>query len=448
MTTNTASTSSWRFPRAFWTANVVELFERAAYYGVFISLTLYLTNVVGYSDINAAWIGGIFVAGLYFLPPFSGALADSMGFRRGLLLAFALLTIGYFTLGMFPYKSTVLPALVFAMVGGSFIKSIITGTVAKTTDNATRARAFSIFYGVVNIGAFSGKGLAYPLRLSLGLEAINLYAAGLTFLALVAVAFFYKNVDLGAEEKKSLRQVWAGFMGVLTNTRLLLLVLIVTGFWVIQQQMYATMPKYVLRTVGPTASPEWIANVNPFVVVTTVMFVTHLMKKAKALTSMIVGLALMPVSALCMAFGGLLQESSGSELVIAGFLKAHPVTVMLMAGIMVQGLAECFISPRYLEFFSKQAPRGEEGLYLGFAHLHTFFAAIIGFGVSGYLLNAYCPDPRTLTAGELVHAYDHAHYIWYFFAGVGLAATMALLIYGRLTARTDRVAQTASEVSR
>ncbi len=49
-----ASEHTWHFPPAFWTANFVELLERAAYYGMFVALTLYLTNVVGFSDINAA----------------------------------------------------------------------------------------------------------------------------------------------------------------------------------------------------------------------------------------------------------------------------------------------------------------------------------------------------------------------------------------------------------
>ena len=61
--------SSWSFPRAFWIANTVELFERAAYYAVFIAVTLYLTDIVGFDDVDAAGIAGIFAAGLYFLPP-------------------------------------------------------------------------------------------------------------------------------------------------------------------------------------------------------------------------------------------------------------------------------------------------------------------------------------------------------------------------------------------
>jgi dipeptide/tripeptide permease len=427
------------YPRAFWTANAVELFERAAYYAVFIAITLYLTNVVGFDDIDAAWISGGFAAGLYFLPPFTGALADKIGFRRAILLAFTLLTIGYFALGFLPYKPTVLPAIVILMFGGSFIKSIITGTVAKTSTTDTRARAFSIFYGIVNVGSFSGKSLAYPLRLELGLESINYFAALMTLIALGVTFLFYRNVDIHGEGK-TLREAWNGLVRIVTNVRLLTLILIVAGFWIIQQQMYATMPKYVLRTVGNHASPEWIANVNPFVVMTCVVLITGLMKRVKAVTSMTVGMVLMPFSALCMASSPLLRSAFGASVPILGMFEAHPITVMLVVGIILQGLAECFISPRYLEFFSLQAPKGEEGAYLGFSHLHSFLAMLVGFGLSGYLLSAYCPDPRTLTAEQLVHAYDRAHVIWYYFAGIGSISALALFVYDRIVRRRDRAA--------
>ncbi len=417
-----------KFTREFWTANVVELFERAAYYGVFIAITLYLSRVVGFDDIEAAWIGGIFSAGLYFLPPFTGALADKIGFRNAILLAFSLLSIGYFSLGALPYKAVVIPTLVILMFGGSFIKSIITGTVAKTTTPENRAKGYSIFYGIVNVGAFLGKTFAYPLRIEWGLTSINFFSALMTFIALIVVFFFYKNVSTSGEGK-SLEEVWAGFVKVVTNVRLLLLIFIVTGFWIIQHQLYATMPKYVLRTVGEHASPEWIANVNPFIVMTLVMLITHLMRKVKAVSSMAVGMFLMPISALLMASSSLLESITGQSVSIFGLFTAHPITVMLILGIIVQGLAECFISPRYLEFFSLQAPKGEEGLYLGFSHLHSFLSSILGFGISGYLLTAYVPDPATLTAAQLVTAYDKAYMVWYYFAAIGLTSGIALLFY-------------------
>jgi len=91
------------FPRTFWIANSVELLERAAYYGVFIVITLYLSRILGFDDIQAAWISGGFSAGLYFLPTFTGALADKVGFRNALLLAFSLLSVGYLGLALFPF---------------------------------------------------------------------------------------------------------------------------------------------------------------------------------------------------------------------------------------------------------------------------------------------------------------------------------------------------------
>lgn len=430
------SHATWKFPKVFWTANIVELFERSAYYAMFISITIYLSRVVGYDDIWAAWIGGAFSAGMYFLPPFTGALADSIGFRKAILLAFILLFLGYFTLGLLPYKSTVIPALILALIGGSFIKSIITGTVAKNTTEETRARGYSIFYGMVNIGSFLGKTFAYPLRLQWGVESINYYSAALSLIALISVFFFYKTNSENDDQGKSLTEVWEALMRVVKNMRLVMLIVIVTGFWIIQQQMYATMPKYVLRLVGEGASPEWIANVNPFIVVTSVVFITQLMRKAKAITSMTLGMFLMPFSALAMASGSLIEHEVGAEVSILGLFYAHPITVMMIAGIVVQGWAECFISPRYFEFFSLQAPKGEEGLYLGFGHLHSFLASLLGFGLSGYLLTTYCPDPATIAPELLTTAYDKAHYIWYYFAGIGFLAGVGLLVYQKITAAT------------
>lgn len=430
------SVKTKKYSREFWVANTVELFERAAYYGFFIAVTLYLTNIAGFDDIWAAWIGGVFTAGLYFLPPFTGAIADKIGFRRAIILSFALLTIGYISLGIFPYKPIVISSLAAIMFGGSFIKSVITGTIAKTTTEETRAKGYSIFYGMVNIGAFLGKTFAYPLRIYLGLQTINIYAGVMTLIALITVFILFRNIDTHGEGKR-LKEVWDGFIRIVTNGRLILLILIVSGFWMIQHQLYATMPKYVLRTVGQGASPEWIANVNPFVVVISVVAITNLMKKKSALFSMTTGMFIMPISALCMALSGVLEYFAGTDISFFGIFSAHPITIMLIVGIVFQGLAECFISPRYLEFFSLQAPKGEEGLYLGFSHLHSFISSLLGFGISGYLLAEYCPDPNILTPEQRLHAYDKSYYIWFYFTAIGLIAAIALMIYGLVTKRRD-----------
>ena len=51
MTNDSKNKEKIRFSKAFWVANTVELFERAAYYGVFIVITLYLSRILGFNDI-------------------------------------------------------------------------------------------------------------------------------------------------------------------------------------------------------------------------------------------------------------------------------------------------------------------------------------------------------------------------------------------------------------
>ena len=446
-----------KFSKAFWVANSVELLERLAYYAVFIVITLYLSNVWGFSDIEAGVISGTFSACLYLLPTFAGALSDKIGFRSAIIIAFLLLTLGYGGLGVLPtflesaglvtygmtttfsglnesyLRWSIVPILVLIVIGGSFIKAVISGTVARETTSETRASGYAVFYMMVNIGAFTGKTVVDPLRKSMGdqgLIYINYFSTIMTLLALVAVFFFYKSAKTDGQGK-SFAEIGRGLLKVLGNARLIILILIISGFWMIQSQMYATMPKYVIRIIGAEASPGWYANVNPLVVFVLVNFITSFMKKRTALTSMTIGMLIIPLSALVMSFG----TQIGTENVMG----LHPVAFMMIIGIAMQAVAECFISPRFLEYFSLQSPKGEEGLYLGFSHLHSFVSYLFAFGLSGFLLEKYCPDPRNFTSSEAyAAATQHAHYIWYVFVAIGLISAVALLTYGYITRRIDK----------
>ena len=184
--------------------------------------------------------------------------------------------------------------------------------------------------------------------------------------------------------------------------------------------------------VGEDASPGWYANVNPLIVFLCVNLITSFMKKRKAITSMIIGMFIIPFSALLMATGNLFTDP---------ILGLHPVAFMMVVGIAFQALAECFISPRYLEYFAIQSPKGEEGLYLGFSHLHSFFASIVAFIAGGYLLERFCPDPKNFAGGinsaEYVAATANAHYIWYIFVGVGIISAIALVIFNKVTNKKE-----------
>jgi dipeptide/tripeptide permease len=439
---------NWRFPRTFWFANAAELCERAAYYGMFITLVRYLNTSIGFSDVQTAWLVAAFASILYFLPTFMGIMADKIGFRAALLIAFALLTAGYALLGSFQLKPTAVTALVLIMFGGAIIKPVISGTVAKCSDSAHRARAMSIFYMIINIGSFSGKGLAAELNDRLGLQYINFYAAGMTFLALILVILFYRDVDRHGTDK-TLAEVLRGLLKVMRNFRFLSLILIVAGFWAIQGQLYASMPTYVERLLGRGYKPEWLANINPLVVVLGVVPLTHLVRHLRPENSIGIALLIIPFTALVIALNPVLAALTGGTVHI-GPLALHPLVACFIVGIALQGLAECFLSPKFYEYTSKQAPPGEVGLYMGYQSLTQFFSQLFAFVISGYLLRGFCPDPQTLPEsvraqwqaalaghGPMPAAYAHAHYLWYVFVGVGVTAFLALLVFKLVTKALD-----------
>jgi dipeptide/tripeptide permease len=434
---------TWSFPRAFWTANAVELFERAAYYGTFIALRTYLLRVVGLDDVQAGYVAAAFSALIYFFPFFTGAAADRLGYRNSLLLAFGLLTVGYGSLGVVSAFGPVSLALLLVALGGAFVKPIITATASRSSSAVNRARAFSLFYMIVNIGSFTGKTIAAPVRIHLGVHTVPYYSAASALIALVLVALFFRPTEQVADRPQSIRETFAGMGAAMANLRFTALILITAGFWAIQGQLYASMPDYVLRMAGETYKPEWYANVNPAVVVLGVVLITQLVRTWAPEVSITIAMALIPLSSLAMAGSHLFH----GNLHVLG-LSVHPITAMMVLGIAIQGLAECFLSPKYLEFASRQSPPGREGLYLGYAHLNTFFAWLFGFIFGGYMLKAYCPDPKSLPlAAQAQHAlaltglapmpdaYAHAYYLWYAFAGVGGVSLVAMLVYIAVTRR-------------
>jgi hypothetical protein len=304
---------------------------------------------------------------------------------------------------------------------------------------------------VVNIGSFTGKTIVAPMRIEMGVDTVPYFSSGASLVALVLVFLLFFPKD-GDEQPRNISEVLQGMWMAMSNLRFLALILITAGFWAIQGQLYAAMPDYVLRMAGETYKPEWYANVNPLVVVIFVVAITQMVRNWKPQNSMLIAMALIPLSSLSMASSAFFHGNFN----IFG-IEVHPITAMMVVGIAIQGLAECFLSPKYLEFASKQAPSGKEGVFLGFAHMNTFFAWLFGFILSGFLLAKYCPEPTTLPqavqdqhalalAGQapMPEVYAHAHDLWYAYSLVGLISLAALLIFVVVTNRMDAKQEAAA----
>ena len=105
------------FPRVFWIANVMELFERAAYYGLNSVLAIYLSDPVrsgglGFSEESVGFLQSHRLRlDVRRSDPRRGA-GRELGYRRMLLVAFSLLAIGYFVTGSFSTYGMVFASLV------------------------------------------------------------------------------------------------------------------------------------------------------------------------------------------------------------------------------------------------------------------------------------------------------------------------------------------------
>ena len=144
------------FSRPFWAANISELFERIAFYGMTPVLVPYLTEVRGFDQTSAIRVNGNLGFVVYGLTILSGMFADWLGYRRAMMLAYLLLAAGYLGVWAAPSFPAVVAALALVAFGASVIKPAITGTVQRTCSEERRPVGFSIYYTLVNIGGFLG----------------------------------------------------------------------------------------------------------------------------------------------------------------------------------------------------------------------------------------------------------------------------------------------------
>jgi len=182
-----------KFPSQFWLVVMFEFFERGAYYGMMSFISQYFVDSLGFPKENVGVIKGVIQPLLYFLPILSGAIADRFGYRKVLMVAFTLLGGGYFLTSQMTSYTAVFAALVIMGFGAGTFKPLISGTIAKITDESNSTQAFGIYYWSINMGAF-----LFPLFLVPVLKSMNpayvIIASGIcTAAMLIPTALFFKE---------------------------------------------------------------------------------------------------------------------------------------------------------------------------------------------------------------------------------------------------------------
>ena len=408
------------FARSFWVANTLELFERLAFYGAKAVLAIYLVEKVGLGPTGNTLIG-LYTFAVFFLPILAGTIVDRYGFKRSLLACFFIFSLGYFAVGLagmagaaplvdgvgrLPYT---VGALLLTAIGGSLIKPCIVGTVARTTNESTKALGYSIYYTLVNLGGAIGPILALPVRENLGIEYVLVTSAVVSFANFLATLFFFEEPQGAAPVPagvmpRTFGRVFADMMLVFGNVRFISFLVIFSGYWVMFWQIFFSLPFYV-RDVLNFPKFEIIETVDAATLILVTVPVAALTKRLSPISAMALGFAI----------------SSASWLVVASVVSI-PVTVLAIACFAV---GEAMQAPRFYEYVADLAPRHQVGTFMGFAFLPVAIGSLLAGPLSGWLVAHYIKG--SARPGGM----------WVVCAVIGFAATALMLLHDRVYRRAQ-----------
>ena len=418
------------FPRSFWTVVSMEFFERGSYYGMMSVLSVYLVlsrgeGGLGFSKESVGAIKSVIVPMLYFLPIISGAIGDRFGYRNVLFFAFFSMSLGYFFAGLSTTYLTVFSSLVIVAIGAGLFKPMITGTIAKVTDESNSSLGFGIFYWSINLGAFLFPLILVPWLKSISWSYIFFMAAIGTGWLILLNLFVFKEP---AREKnsKSLIKVFTEMLSVLKDYRFILMLLIYSGFWVMYFQVYDSVLWYLTEKIDMSpfnriinaflglfvSNPGWkfeaehVTAMNAGAIILLQILVSSLVRKTAVLPTMIFGIALGSIG--------------------MGMLAIAPNAWIFLVSMFVFTLGEMIAHPKFISYVGLIAPPDKKAVYQGYSFLY----GVIGSGVGG-ILGAFLYV-------KFVESQNNPSLLWITFAMIGVVTIIGLLLYNQFIVKKNK----------
>jgi dipeptide/tripeptide permease len=407
------------FHRSFWVANLLELFERLAYYAQAAVMSIFLRNYLKFSEVDAGTLSSIFGGFVYLLPIFAGTFADKYGFRKAFSFAFFVMAIGYFLIGCmgsatfapltqnFSLFWVLVVVLIFTAVGESFIKPSVLGTIAISSNSENKSLGYAIYYTLVNIGGATGPVIAYLVRDKIGIQSVYMISATTCAMMFFGTMVFYRNPPRPVEQP-SLAEKLKDLVRVLRNGRFIVFLFIFSLYWIIFWQIFVIIPFYLTDFISKNAPFEIIESVDAWCIIFLQVIVNRLTKKMPPITAIVVSFLI----------------ASLSWLVIA----LHPGLWTIIAAMVVWSIGEMTQAPRYYEYIADHAPKGQEALFQGYAFLPIAIAWFVGGTFGGWLYSAFT-RPALIKTGGSVRVVGEPTGIWLTLAGIGAAATLLMIAY-------------------
>lgn len=380
------------FNKNFWLASFMELMERWAWYGIFGLLGLYLVastdqGGLGFNHIQKGAIMGNITAILYLLPLFFGVIADRIGYKLSLVIAYVIMISGYYLMGEVNTYWSVYMVFLLVAIGAAFFKPVASAIVARNTDETTGTMGFGIFYMMVNIGGFIGPAMSSYLRTKYDWKIIFIQAAIVIGINLIFVLLFYKETKHEKTEKKPIfeefKQSILNIVEALKDKRLTILLILMIGFWTMFNQLFYTLPNFIADWINSAiisdwinnhlpflaktftengqVKPEWFTNLDALMIIFLQVSVSYFVIKMRHIHAIIRG-AIIATIGVCLTF------------------YFHNVWFCII-GTMIFAIGEMMSSPTLSSFIAVITPKGKEGLYQG-----TYFLPVaLGNWVTGFI---------------------------------------------------------------
>ncbi|MBN8457624.1 MAG: MFS transporter [Verrucomicrobia bacterium] len=405
----TDPTAKPKLGRTFWTLNIIEMWERLAFYNLRVMAPIYIMQAdnPGGLHLSATDKGTIYAWWAIvqsFLPIVTGGLADRFGYKR--TMAFSVFTIiaGYLCIafmrdvpGVSNYWSFLTAILVLA-TGTAFFKPGIQGSLAHQLTKENSSVGWGVFYWVVNVGAFVGHFLPslFLLKGWFGAPANspeawrNLFIASAAFSSLnLLLLLTFKDVPSGASKTEGIGAVLWRTLTNIAEPRLLAFIAIMSCFWLMMFQLWDLQPNFIADWVdsgpmarslgwlpagirqsvieqtprGPMVPQNVLLSFNAFFIIIGVVGMSWLTRRMRTLSAMLIGM--------CMAIVGLL---------VAGWTQSAWILVL---GVLGFSLGEMMTGPKKSEYLALIAPPGKKGLYLGYVNIPVGIGVFLGSWLAG-----------------------------------------------------------------
>ena len=164
--------------------------------------------------------------------------------------------------------------------------------------------------------------------------------------------------------------------------RFLVLVTLLLGVRAVFLYIALLHPKFWYRVIGPEAKVGLLQAFNPVLVIIGLILFIPLLHRFNVYKMLVFGAMITSISMFIIAIPPM------GDVDVATWTYGTTIAFLLILTV-----GELIWSPRLQEYTAAIAPLGQEGTYLGLSMVPYFLAKLVVSGLSGKMLERWCPRP-------------------------------------------------------